>query len=137
MIQKYRGEKFNPEIHISRLELEKHYSKLGQAITRTLRSEGVIASGMIIDRRPKGTVDVPFWEKYVVMPLLDAAFGRIDAPPQYKGQIVPARTPGKFKPLKLSHHRKADIEAAQPAMGITMGGIGNGAERQHGYSRGA
>jgi|GEM_PF-6771749 len=54
-----------------------------------------------------------------------------------KGQVVQPAKPRKFRPLTYSHPRLADINAAQPPMGLTMGGIGNGAERQHGFSRGA
>lgn len=135
---KTKGQKFDPEIHVSRPELEQRYGQKGGSITRRLRRHPVLAAGIIVERRGKtGYAHVPFWVRNTVIPLLDFDFGRIKAEPVYKGQIVPARTPGKFKPLTLSHHRKADIEAAQPAMGITMGGIGNGAERQHGFSRGA
>ena len=55
-----------------------------------------------------------------------------------KGPVNPAYK-REFKPMNtkaLRHPRIADINAAQPPL-ITPDGIGNGAERQHGFGRGS
>lgn len=139
-MRKTKGALFNPEIHVSRPDLAARYEKRQGTITRAIRKGAVVASGMIIDRRPGGNVDVPFWESAKVIPLLDRAFGLANAEPAYKGEIVkPAQAP-KFKAIdmaKLRHPRLKDINAAQPSISTTMGGIGNGQERKHGFSRGS
>ena len=134
---KTKGAKFDPEIHVIRHELEERYGKKGPAITRTLRSEMVVAAGAIVERRTTGYADVPFWKRSEVVPLLDAIFEYSKPKQPYKGEIVKPAEVRKFKPLKLAKHpRMADIEAAQPPISLTMGGIGNGAERTRGFSRG-
>lgn len=56
--------------------------------------------------------------------------------PEYKGEIVPSRSinkmRGEYKPKP--HPRQADMR--QPKL-WTPNGIGNGAERHHGFSRGS
>ncbi|NLZ11642.1 MAG: hypothetical protein GX086_09970 [Alcaligenaceae bacterium] len=141
MIQKYKRVELNPEIHISRHELVERYASSDRWITRLLRTKGVVQAGYFNERRDKDHYpQVPFWDKGEAISVLDIEFGlaepEVEAP-KARGEIVPPRTPSKFKPLRLGHHRLADINAAQPPMGLTMGGIGNGAERQHGFSRGA
>lgn len=49
---------------------------------------------------------------------------------------VPARQLVAFRPMRpRAHPRLAEIDAAQPPL-YTPDGVGNGAERQHGYGRG-
>lgn len=135
---KTKGAKFDPDTHAIRYELEERYKKNGAAITRILRSELVIAAGAIVERRTTGYVDVPFWNRIEAIRLLDVILGHKEPKQPYKGEIVRPAEARKFKPLKMSKHpRMADIEAAQPPISLTMGGIGNGQERVHGFSRGA
>lgn len=137
-VRKTKGALFDPEIHVSRPELEQRYGQKGGSITRRLRKHAVLAAGAIIDRRRSGNIDVPFWERDVVISLLDLDFGLKQAETTYRGQIVPPAEVRKFKPLKTSSHpRMADINSSQPTMGVTMGGVGNGQERTHGFSRGS
>lgn len=132
---------FNSQIHINRHELVEKYASNAWWITRLLRTKGVVEAGCFSERRGKDHyTQIPFWDRASAIKLLDVEFGLADPEveaPKAKGEIVPPRTPSKFKPLRLGHPRLADINAAQPSMGLTMGGIGNGAERQHGFSRGA
>lgn len=138
MIQKYNRVEFNPEIHINRHELAQKYGKHERGIGRTLSIKRVDPTGFIAERRGKDQyAQIPFWDKDTAIEALDIAYGLAAPKMAEMGEIVPPRTPSKFKPLRLGHHRLADINAAQPPMGLTMGGIGNGAERQHGFSRGA
>lgn len=145
MIQNYKRVEFNPEIHINRHEIVKKYASNARWVTRLLRTKGVVEAGYFNERRGKDQyAKIPFWDRPSAIKVLDVELGdEIDLAepeaeaPKFKGEIVPPRTPSKFKPLRLGHPRLADINAAQPSMGLTMGGIGNGAERQHGFSRGA
>lgn len=55
------------------------------------------------------------------------------------GEIVPPRTPYKFKPLTTSPQMLANLERARQAQPRlwTPDGVGNGNERQHGFGRGS
>ena len=55
----------------------------------------------------------------------------------YVSPVVPARQMAAFKPMRATAHpRLSEIDRAQPPM-ITPNGVGNGAERMHGFGRGA
>lgn len=128
-MRKTKGEEFDPEIHVSRFDLAARYEKRQGTITRAIRKGAVVASGMIIDRRPGGNVDVPFWEAKKVIPLLDKAFGLASAEPAYKGEIVKPAEVRKFKPLSTKKHpRREEIDKAQPRLNKGIKGVGVGHE---------
>lgn len=53
-----------------------------------------------------------------------------------KREYSPVKWTPPFRPLRaMAHPRLTEIDRAQPPM-MTPNGVGNGAERQHGYGRG-
>lgn len=55
----------------------------------------------------------------------------------YVSPVAQVRQMAAFKPLRaVAHPRLSEIDRAQPPM-MTPNGVGNGAERVHGYGRGA
>lgn len=54
----------------------------------------------------------------------------------YVNPVAQVRQMAAFKPLRaMAHPRLSEIDRAQPPM-LTPNGVGNGAERVHGYGRG-
>ena len=125
--------------HITRDELAKRYGKRGGVITNTLRKNALLAVGLIRAGGVGGYKGgVPYYDAAEAVRILDAAFLPVAQEAKAAGEIVPPRSPGAFRPLRTAPHpRQADIDAAQPPVAtVSMGGIGNGAERVFGYGRG-